>query len=98
MRGLPFGDQGIFISRELFFDMGGFPEIPIMEDYEFGRKLKAAGIRPGRTEKRITTSARRYGKGTLSILRTEFSMWKLRKMYRNGMPAEEVSRRYRDIR
>lgn len=98
MRGLPFGDQGIFISRELFFEAGQFPEIPIMEDYEFGRRLRTAGIRPGRTEKRITTSARRYGKGTISILRTEFSMWKLRKMYRSGVPVEEISRIYRDMR
>ena len=35
VRGIPFGDQGIFIDRELFFEAGMFPEIPIMEDYEF---------------------------------------------------------------
>ena len=34
-RKVMFGDQGIFIDRELFFEAGGFPEIPIMEDYQF---------------------------------------------------------------
>ena len=97
-RGLPFGDQGIFMPRELFFSAGMFPEIPIMEDYEFGRRLRSAGIRPGRTRKRITTSARRYGGNTLSILRTEYLMWDLRRMYRRGADIQEILRRYKDIR
>ena len=97
-RGLPFGDQGIFIDRELFFDIGMFPEIPIMEDYELGRVLKARGIKPGRTGRRIYTSARRYGKGTAGILKTEFMMWDLRRKYRKGMSIDEIAERYRDIR
>lgn len=97
-RGLPFGDQGIFIGRELFFDMGMFPDIPIMEDYEFSRRLLSAGIKPGRTRHRISTSARRYGNSTLSILKTEYKMWNLRKKYRAGTDIEEISSMYRDIR
>lgn len=97
-RGLPFGDQGIFIPRELFFRNGMFPEIPIMEDYEFGIKLRAAGIRPGRTKRRITTSPRRYGSNTLSILKTEYLMWNLRRMYRRGTDIQEILRKYKDIR
>lgn len=97
-RGLPFGDQGIFISRELFFDMGKFPEIPIMEDYEFSRRLAATGIKPGRTKHRITTSARRYGRGTLSILKTEYRMWDLRRKYRAGTDINKIAELYKDIR
>ncbi len=97
-RGLPFGDQGIFIDRELFFEVGMFPALPIMEDYEFGRKLKAMGIKPGRTAKRILTSSRRYGKGTIGILRTEYRMWKLRRLYRMGTDINRISELYRDIR
>ena len=97
-RGLPFGDQGIFIGRELFFDMGMFPEIPIMEDYEFSRRLLSAGIKPGKTRHRISTSARRYGNSTLSILKTEYKMWNLRRKYRSGADIEEISAMYRDIR
>lgn len=97
-RGLPFGDQGIFIDREVFFDAGMFPEIPIMEDYEFGRILKSKGILPGKTRNRIYTSARRYEKGTMGILRTEYRMWNLRRKFRNGMSIDEIADRYRDIR
>ena len=98
IRGLPFGDQGIFIDRELFFEMGMFPEVPLMEDYEFSMRLRRYGIRPGMTTRRILTSARRYGRGTRSILRMEFSMWNLRRMYRKGHSAEELAGMYKDIR
>ena len=98
LRGLPFGDQGIFIDRRLFFEMGMFPEIPVMEDYAFSRKLKKYGFRPGMTRSRIETSARRYGSDTKSILRTEFDMWNFRRLFRKGMSPEEIAQRYKDIR
>lgn len=104
-RSLPFGDQGIFIDRELFFEMGMFPEIPVMEDYEFSRRMKQNGRRPGMTAHRITTSARRYGEhgngliaDTGNILKTEFDMWKLRAMYRRGRSPEELAALYKDVR
>lgn len=97
-RGLPFGDQGIFIDRKLFFEVGMFPELPIMEDYEFGRRLVACGIKPGKTAEPITTSSRRYGKGTIGILKTEYKMWNLRRLYRKGLSIDEISEMYRDIR
>ena len=43
-----FGDQGIFIDRKLFFKMGMFPEIPIMEDYQFSLELKRRGEKIGK--------------------------------------------------
>ena len=43
-RGIAFGDQGIWIRRELFLSLGGFPELPIMEDYEFSLRMKERGI------------------------------------------------------
>ena len=42
-----FGDQGIFIDRELFFQAGKFPVIPVMEDYQFSLTLKEMGVRLG---------------------------------------------------
>ena len=104
-RWLPYGDQGIFIDRDLFFEMGMFPEIPIMEDYEFSLKLKRYGFRPGMASRRITTSTRRYirpGHGlvreTCDILRTELNMWRLRSMFRRGKSPEEIIKLYKDIR
>ena len=38
--GLPYGDQGIFVRRDTFFQWGGFPEVPIMEDLIFMRKVR----------------------------------------------------------
>jgi rSAM/selenodomain-associated transferase 2/rSAM/selenodomain-associated transferase 1 len=37
---MPYGDQAIFISKKLFTEIGGFPDIPIMEDFEFIRQLR----------------------------------------------------------
>ena len=97
-RGLAFGDQGIFIDRKLFFDAGSFPELPVMEDYGFSRKMKSMGYRPVMTRRRILTSSRRYGKGTVSILKTEMLMWYLRMLYRHGADPEELIEMYGDIR
>ncbi|MBF2016227.1 MAG: TIGR04283 family arsenosugar biosynthesis glycosyltransferase [Rivularia sp. T60_A2020_040] len=40
---MPYGDQGIFITKKIFNDIGGFPELPIMEDFELIRNLKRLG-------------------------------------------------------
>ena len=58
-RQLPYGDQGVFVRRETFFQIGGFPDLPIMEDYEFVRRLRRCGsiaLAPGAA----LTSARRW--------------------------------------
>lgn len=99
-RKLPFGDQGIFIDRDLFFEKGCFPEIPLMEDYAFSSELRCRkGIKgPGLARGILISSARRYGKGTVSILRTEMQMWKLRHMYRQGISPWILQNYYDDIR
>lgn len=56
---LPFGDQCYMVSRERFFEVGGFDEVPILEDVKLIEKLKRKGrvrILPAH----VTTSARRY--------------------------------------
>lgn len=40
---IAYGDQGIFLKRDIFFNIGGYPDIPIMEDVAFVRRLKKAG-------------------------------------------------------
>ena len=98
LRGLAFGDQGMFIDRKLFFEAGMFPEIPVMEDYEFSLKLKRMGYRPVMARRRILTSSRRYGKGTVSIVKTELLMWHLRMLYRRGADPGRLKEMYKDIR
>lgn len=97
-RKVMFGDQGIFLDRDLFFEIGMFPEIPVMEDYQLSLTLKEQGIRLGMTKRRIYTSDRRFPKGTVPKLKLMWKMNRLRKMYRDGVPIERISRLYRDVR
>lgn len=95
-RKVMFGDQGIFIRRSLFFQIGGFPDLPIMEDYQFSLTLKEMGVKIGIAKKRIYTSDRRFAEG--GRLRVMWKMNRLRAMYRKGVDIEEISGLYRDIR
>ncbi len=58
---LPYGDQALFMNREIFARVGGFPEQPLMEDYELVRELRRRG-RIGLAQKPVITSARRWRK------------------------------------
>ncbi|MEH1997622.1 MAG: TIGR04283 family arsenosugar biosynthesis glycosyltransferase [Nostoc sp.] len=56
---MPYGDQAIFLTKAVFQQIGGFPELPIMEDFELMRRLKRTGriviiLTP------VVTSARRW--------------------------------------
>ena len=95
-RGIAFGDQGIWIRRELFLSLGGFPELPIMEDYEFSLRMKERGIPIRLLPGRIITSGRRYRESF--PLFTMWNMYRLRQMYRAGVDISEIAERYRDIR
>lgn len=56
---LPYGDQGIFVRRDVFQSVGGFPPYPLMEDVALARRLARVG-RPYRSPLRVRTSARRW--------------------------------------
>ncbi len=56
---LPYGDQAIFVRRETFEQVGGFAEIPLMEDFELMRRLRKVGL-IGLASTAATTSARRW--------------------------------------
>lgn len=57
---LPYGDQALCLRRDLFAAMGGFCDIPVMEDVELVRCLRRAGGRVAVSRLRVTTSARRW--------------------------------------
>ena len=95
-KGIAFGDQGIWVKKEVFETVGGFPDLPIMEDYEFSRQMKAAHIPICQLPGRIVTSGRRYEKRF--PLLTMWQMFYLRCLYRSGVDIQEIARRYRDIR
>ncbi len=59
--GLPYGDQGIFVRRSAFEEIGGYQDVPIMEDLEFIRRLKRRG-KISILGESVSVSARRWDK------------------------------------
>jgi len=90
--GLPYGDQGLFLRRDLFAAMGGFPDIPIMEDVALVRTLRRAGARVATLPLRVTTSARRWQAG--GILRTTARNLALLALYTCGASPARLARHY----
>ncbi len=64
---MPYGDQGLFVRREAFWTLGGYRDLPIMEDLDLVRRMKTQGRLTMRPE-RITTSDRRWKQN--GVLRT----------------------------
>lgn len=95
-KGIAFGDQGIWIRKEVFNSLGGFPDLPIMEDYEFSLRMQRKNIPICQLPGRIITSGRRYEKHF--PLLTMWQMFYLRCLYRRGVDIQEIARRYKDIR
>ena len=92
-RRILFGDQGIFIRRELFDRLGGYAKLPLMEDYELSIRLKQKGISIGMTKSVLITSSRRFtDNGTI---RTMIKMQKLQRAFRKGVDAKEIARQYK---
>ena len=97
-RKVMFGDQGIFLGRELFFQMGGFPDLPLMEDYQFSLNLKSRGIPMGLCKKRLITSERRFSGSFFHKLSIMWKMNRLRARYRKGEEINALAKEYKDIR
>jgi len=89
------GDQAMFVRRDVFIRMGGFADIPLMEDVEFSRRLKLHG-KIACLSQRVITSSRRWERH--GILATVLLMWRLRLMFWLGVPAEKLAAIYRQAR
>jgi rSAM/selenodomain-associated transferase 2 len=89
------GDQAIFVRREVFDRLGGFPDLELCEDLEFSRRLKRAG-RVACLRARVTTSARRWNRD--GLVRTVVRMWLIRAMYLMGVAPARLKRMYPDAR
>lgn len=87
LSGIFTGDQAIFVRREVFEALGGYPDIPLMEDVELTKRLKRKGrIRCLRLK--VTTSARKWERE--GVLRTILLMWALRFLYFVGVGPERL--------
>lgn len=89
------GDQAIFVRRHIFTALGGYPDLPLMEDMAFSRALKRRGA-VACLPSRVVTSARRWE--TEGIWRTIFKMWALKSLYLLGFSPFYLKRYYRDAR
>lgn len=80
--GVATGDQAIFLRRLLFRQLGGFPELPLMEDIAFSKILRKKAP-PLCLRARVVTSSRRWEAN--GVLRTICLMWWLRLLYVLGV-------------
>jgi len=94
MTGIATGDQCIFVRPELFWQVGGYSEIPIMEDIALSKSLGKSAP-PVCLGPKATTSSRRWEQN--GIVRTIFLMWSLRLFYSLGINPETLSRWYRQF-
>jgi rSAM/selenodomain-associated transferase 2 len=92
LTGIATGDQTLFMTRDAFDAVGGFPDQPLMEDVEMSRQLKQITA-PVCLQEKVTTSGRRWD--ARGSWRTIWLMWQLRWAYWRGTPAEQLAERYR---
>jgi len=89
--GIATGDQAIFVRREVFESMGGFPDMPLMEDIALSKKLKAIGP-PLCMKARVTTSGRRWERH--GVISTVLKMWRLRLAFFLGADPARLAKAY----
>jgi len=93
--GIYYGDSGVFVRRWVFGALGGFRPMPLLEDYEFVRRME----RLGRTvclKPEIVVSDRRWR--IHGVRRTLFAWIAIQGLYSFGAPAEKLARWYPAIR
>jgi rSAM/selenodomain-associated transferase 2 len=90
---IPYGDQAIFLKKEYFDLIGGFREIPLMEDIEFMQRVKKRGGRIRILKDRVMTSPRRWEK--VGILYCTLRNWTISTLYYLGVSPELLNRFYR---
>jgi rSAM/selenodomain-associated transferase 2 len=89
LTGIATGDQAIFVRRDAF---AGFPEIALMEDVAFCKRMKRLGA-PACLREKVRTSGRRWE--SRGVLRTIALMWSLRLAYFLGASPDRLIRFYR---
>ncbi len=89
--GIATGDQAIFVTRKAFHAIGGYADIPLMEDIVLSRALRRRS-RPACLSATVTTSGRRWEAG--GVLYTIVTMWRLRLAFYLGADPRRLARAY----
>jgi len=95
LSGVATGDQALFVNKSLFNKVGGFPNIPLMEDVALSKLLKQQA-KPHCLRLKVQTSARRWQKN--GVCKTIFLMWALRFAYYVGVPPKSLKKFYSQVR
>ena len=90
-----YGDQGMFVRRDIFLRIGGFPEVPIMEDVIFSKQLKRVG-KTAVLPDRIFTSPRRWDKK--GVVKTSLLYSLINALFWLRLPLEKIKLLYDDLR
>lgn len=89
------GDQAIFVTREAFYEVGGYAPVALFEDLDLSRRLRRLGEFV-RLREEVTTSARRWER--FGVWRTILRMWALRTLYLCGVSPDRLARYYDPVR
>ena len=90
-----FGDQGIFVIKEAFFKIGAFPEVPMIEDLIFTKKMRRLGETTVLGDKAFVSARRWEKKG---VFRTIAFYSILNVLFMLGVPLARIKRLYGDVR
>lgn len=90
---VPYGDQSIFLRKDYFDRVGGFREIPIMEDLELMTRIRKQGSRIHILKQKSITSSRRWKKEGIAIC--TLRNWLIRLLYHFGVPADRLTALYK---
>ncbi len=91
-----YGDNGIFVKKEVFEILGGFKEIPIMEDYDFSVRMKKQFKVKQIKSPKLILSARRHVEA--GFIKTRILWILIRKLYKWGVSPFTLSKWYADVR
>ncbi|MEN3976873.1 TIGR04283 family arsenosugar biosynthesis glycosyltransferase [Emcibacter sp. SYSU 3D8] len=91
LTGIATGDQAIFVRQSAFAAIGGYRDMPLMEDIEISKALRRIS-RPACLRQTVSASARRWQKH--GVWRTIWLMWSLRLAHFRGVDPQELARRY----
>ena len=90
---LPYGDQAIFVRKDYFHQIGGFSQIPIMEDVDLMQRIKKNGDAIEIISKSVKTSPRRWEKE--GIVYGTLRNWVLLSLYLMGVSPYKLAKYYR---
>lgn len=92
LTGIATGDQAMFMLRDAYHTLAGFPDMPLMEDIEMSNRLQKRFGSPLCLSNRVVTSSRRWEEK--GIVRTILLMWRLRFEYWLGVDPAILKQRY----